>query len=286
MKKTLLTTAFVFAAFLSWSQQQDSSATKIEDYGIIKNKKVKDSSKVLEISSNSNDLISIRTRNSSKQKPKNITTNWLIIDLGFANVKDETNYATAQAGDYFQTINRPEVSANSMNLINNKSSNFNLWFFMQKVNIAKHKLNLKYGLGYEQFNFRYENSLSYRNKPSNFIFNDSINFSKNKLFINYLTIPVMFNYNANPERKNSFQASAGVSFGYLLNARNKQVSAERGKQKTQGNFDLETFKMSIVGELGLGPVRLYGSYSLNNMFKESTGLQQTPFAFGIRFSRW
>lgn len=286
MKKTLLTTAFGFAAFLSWSQQQDSSATKIEDYGIIKNKKVKDSSKVLEISSNSNDLISIRTRNSSKQKPKNITTNWLIIDLGFANVKDETNYATAQAGDYFQTINRPEVSANSMNLINNKSSNFNLWFFMQKVNIAKHKLNLKYGLAYEQFNFRYENSLSYRNKPSNFIFNDSINFSKNKLFINYLTIPVMFNYNANPERKNSFQASAGVSFGYLLNARNKQVSAERGKQKTQGNFDLETFKMSIVGELGLGPVRLYGSYSLNNMFKESTGLQQTPFAFGIRFSRW
>lgn len=285
MKKTLLATALVFTVFISWSQQ-DSSATKIEDYKIIKNKKVKDSPKILEISSNSNELISIKTKNSSKQKPKNITTNWLILDLGFANVKDETNYATAQSGSYFQTFNRPEVDENSMKLINNKSSNFNLWFFMQKVSLAKRKLNLKYGLGLEQFNFRYENNLSYRNKPSSFIFNDSINFSKNKLFINYLTIPVMFNYNANPEKKNSFQFSAGVSAGYLLNARNKQISAERGKQKTQGNFDLENFKLSLVGELGLGPVRLYGSYSLNNMFKSGTGLQQTPFTFGIRFSRW
>lgn len=286
MKKILLVTAFALTSILSWSQQQDTATKKSEDYEIIKNNKVKDSFKVLEVSSNSDDLISIRTRNSSKQKPKNVTTNWLILDLGFANVNNETNYTTAQSVSYFQTFNRPEVDANSMNLINNKSSNFNLWFFMQKVNLFKQKINLKYGLGLEQFNFRYENNLSYRNKPSNFIFNDSINFSKNKLFINYLTIPVMFNYNANPERKNSFQASAGVSVGYLLNARNKQISAERGKQKTQGNFDLENFKLSLVGELGLGPVRLYGSYSLNNMFKASTGLQQTPFAFGIRFSRW
>jgi len=292
MKKTLLTLMTTLGVLTIWAQQDSTTVVdtiRTENYFILKNsKKPYDSTrrKTVVITTNSDDFLDIRIDNRSKKKNKNISTNWFIFDLGFANVKDETNYATAQSGSYFQTFNKPEVDANSMNLINNKSSNFNLWFFMQKVNLSKHHLNLKYGLGLEQFNFRYENNLSFRNKPTNYIFNDSINFSKNKLFVNYLTVPVMFNYNSNPESKSAFQASAGVSVGYLLNARNKQVSAERGKQKTQGNLDLETFKVSLVGELGLGPVRLYGSYSLNNMFKSSTGLDQTPFAFGVRFSRW
>jgi hypothetical protein len=49
---------------------------------------------------------------------------------------------------------------------------------------------------------------------------------------------------------------------------------------------LQPWRFAVVGELGLGPVRLYGSYSLNDLHKESTGLKQTPYAVGIRFSNW
>ncbi len=48
---------------------------------------------------------------------------------------------------------------------------------MQKLNLAKGYLNLKYGIGYEMFNLRYESNINYSNNPA-FIFKDSISFSK------------------------------------------------------------------------------------------------------------
>lgn len=96
----------------------------------------------------------------------------------------------------------------------------------------------------------------------------------------------MVNFTPMPENKKSLSISAGISAGYLISSRNKQISAERGKQKINGNFDLESFRLAVVGELGLGQVRLYGSYSLNSLYKESTGLQQYPYTLGIRFSNW
>jgi len=54
-----------------------------------------------------------------------------------------------------------------------------------------------------------------------------------------------------PENKKSLSFSAGVSAGYLISSRNKQISAERGKQKISGNFDLEPFRLAIIWRIGL-----------------------------------
>lgn len=221
---------------------------------------------------------------SSKRKQSNVSTSWWILDLGFANYRDQTNYPVAQTGSYFQTHKNGMVDARSMSLVNKKSSNVNIWIFMQKLNLSKHQMNLKYGLGLEMYNFRFENNLSYRRDPKNFVFNDSINFSKNKLYAGYVTIPVMLNFSPTPSKKNGFKMSAGMSFGYLLSSRNKQISNERGKQKISGNFNLEPFRVATIAELGLGPVTLYGSYSLNSLHKSSTGLEQYPYAIGIRLT--
>lgn len=221
-------------------------------------------------------------------KKKNLSTNWWIFDLGFTNMRDETDYTYAQAGNYFKTLRQADgkVNANSYHLQNGKSSNVNFWFFAKKLNLNKHILNLKYGLGLEMYNFRYDTRLSYRKDTEPFVFNDSISFSKNKLFVKYITVPLMINYHSNPDKKNSFSMSAGLSAGYLLASRNKQISNERGKQKVKGDFNFTPFRVAAVGELGLGPVRLYGSYSLNKLQKDITRVEQFPFAIGIRFSNW
>lgn len=224
---------------------------------------------------------------SNNKKPKNISTNWWIFDLGFANFRDQTNYPLAQAGGYLKQVGSgTKVDANTNILNAGKSSNFNLWFFMQKLNLLQHKLNLKYGLGLEMYNFRYDRSLSYRKDPNPYAYNDTIGFSKNKLFVEYLTVPFMLNFNSNPEKKRSFSISAGVSAGYLVSSRNKQISAERGKQKSQGEFNLNPWRLAAVGEIGLGPIRLFGSYSFNKLHKDVTQMEQYPYSVGIRFSNW
>ncbi len=221
-------------------------------------------------------------------KKKNLSTNWWIFDLGFANIRDNTNFASAQAGPYFKTLRAADgpVNQNSYRLNTGKTSNVNIWFFMQKLNISKHVLNLKYGLGYEMYNIRYDTRISYRKDPQPFVHNDSISFSKNKLFAGYLTVPMMINFNPTPDNKKGFSLSAGMSAGYLLESRNKQVSGERGKQKVKGNFEMEPWRLAAIAELGIGPVRLYGSYSLNRLQKDITRVEQYPYAVGIRFSYW
>lgn len=230
-----------------------------------------------------------------KKKHSNVSTNWWILDLGFANYSDKTNYAGA--GSYL--VNRPGFPAldkNDFKVKTGKSINVNIWVFMQRVNLIKHYVNLKYGLGVELNNYRYRSAINYNengpvpytaNTQTNapFIFRDSISFSKNKLAADYATIPVMLNFRSNPSgHKKGVSLSLGVSAGYLYSQRNKQRSNERGKLKNKGDYDLERFKFSYVAELGVGPVMLYGSYSPKSMYERSLDIR--PYNVGFRFSYW
>jgi hypothetical protein len=224
-----------------------------------------------------------------KPAPKKVSTNWWIFDLGFAGNRDETNYATAVVNNnYLRTFSPANGAPNkqTFNLNNGKTTNVNLWFFMQKVSIVKQAVFLKYGMGMEMYNFRYDSRVSYRKDSYPYVYNDSISFSKNKLFAGYLSVPLMLHINTTPGNKKGFSFSAGVSAGYLVGSRVKQKSAERGKQKYKGDFDLSPFRTALIGELGIGPVKLYGSYSLNTLHDSYTRLEQYPFAVGIRFSNW
>ena len=91
------------------------------------------------------------------------------------------------------------------------------------------------------------------------------------------------NVDFTPKRKNGFGFSGGVSAGYLYSARYK--SKEGGDiDKVKSDFDLKRFKLSYIGELALGPVKLYGSVAMDNMWDK--GLDMTPYNFGFRLSNW
>lgn len=291
MKKLILLLA-MGAFCLHVSAQEDSAKTKqtkdtIRIGGIVIVKKGKNNK-------DGNLSVKIGGENGKKKK-RNISTNWWIVDLGFANYSDQTNYANA--GSYL--VNRPGypvLDKNDFKLKAGKSINVNIWVFMQRLNLIQHHVHLKYGLGVELNNYRYKSAISYKengvvpytggtqsNAP--FVYRDSISFSKNKLAADYATIPVMLNFVTNAdERKNRFSLSLGVSAGYLYSQRNKQKSDERGKLKNKGDYDLERFKFSYVAELGIGPVMLYGSYSPKSIYERSLDIR--PYNVGFRFSYW
>jgi len=216
----------------------------------------------------------------SPKPVRNVRTNWFSFDLGYANFQDKSPiiyYIQAPSG----------IDADNLKLINGKSSNFNLWIVQQKVSLYKNKLNLKYGVGFEMFNFRLEQAVSFRNDLPNKMILDNISFSKNKLFAKYLTVPFQLNFKSDPKSNKSFYMSAGMSAGYLVDARNKQKSSERGKQKFDGNFNLNNWRFATIGELGVGGIRLYGSYGLTNMFEQSVNrIEFHPYTIGLRFSNF
>lgn len=231
-------------------------------------------------SSDGNGDVTISSRKSS-YKRSNVSTNWMILDLGISQFNDQTDYSSAAIQNP-ATGFAPGANKDWFDLRNGKSINVNVWLFMQELNVVKHVVNLKYGLGVELNNYRFRKNVIFNEDPTRVVLDQSTSYKKNRLSADYLTVPLMLNFNFTPGRKNGFGFSAGVSGGYLYSSRQKTKSDANGKQKTWGDFDLNPWKISYVGELQLGFVKLYGSVATKSMFEK--GLDQTPFNIGLRFS--
>jgi len=213
--------------------------------------------------------------------PSNLTTNWAILDLGFSQVNDKTDYAAAIASGYLPA----GANEDWFNQRNFKSTNVNIWIMMQRLNMLKHVVNLKYGLGIEFNNYKYTESIKFQKTAQPLVILSSKGYRKNKLVANYFTVPMMLNFNFTPEIRNGFGISAGISAGYLYSSYQKINDGEEpGKMKYRDDFDLEKFKIAYIAELNMGPVKLYGSFATKSMFKK--GLDQTPYNFGLRLSNW
>ena len=273
--KTLVLAALLSGFTLTSFAQTDSTTTKADTIRIGGMIIIKKPGK------NGGETREVMINRSRQRKLTNVSTNWFIFDLGFANYKDETNYTAAQQSGFVS----PGVGKDNLKLRTGKSVNANIWIFMQKLNLAKHYVNLKYGLGLELNNYRYDDERVRFAKNPTFIGLDPAlaNATKNKLAADYVTVPLMLNFNFTPTRKRGFGLSAGVSGGYLYSARQK-IKLNGDKTKLHDDFNLEKWKLSYIAELTLGPVRLYGSMAMKNMWEK--GLDQTPYNIGIRFSHF
>ena len=214
-------------------------------------------------------------------KPSNVSTNWWIIDFGFSNYADQTDYSSSEAQSF-----APGSAKESLKIKTWKSRNMNIWLFMQRLNLVQHIVNLKYGFGLELNNYFYDDMRVHLIKnptdPATIIFDSAFeNLDKNKLAADYLTVPLMLNFNFTPGRERGFGVSFGVSAGLLYSSRQK-VKNGGDVSKTHDDFNLRTWKISYIGEILLGPVKLYGSYATQSMWEK--GLDQTPYTVGLRFS--
>jgi len=215
-----------------------------------------------------------------KKKPENIITNWWIVDIGYAGFNDKTNYVSAEAQAF-----APGSTEDWFDLRGGKSRNVNVWFFMQRLNMISHVVNLKYGMGLELNNYFFDDeSIRFQKNPTLITMDNALkDAKKNKLAVDYLTVPMMLNFNFTPDRKNGFGFSGGISAGYMYSARQK-TKIGGDKDKIHNDFDLKPWKLSYIGELNLGPVKLYGSYAFETMWDK--GLDQTPYNVGVRLSNW
>lgn len=211
----------------------------------------------------------------------NLVTNWVILDIGFANINDKSNYAASQA----QGFTGPGVGPDQFDYKSGKSVNVNIWLFMQKLNLVKHVMNLKYGLGLDLNSYHFNDETVKFQKNPTYIYIDPAlkdNLKKNKLSTDYITVPLMLNFNFTPSRNNGFGFSAGVSAGYLYSSRQKIKDNENNKSKIHDDFNLSPWKLSYIAELNLSFLHFYGSYAFKSMWDKA--LDQTPYSVGIRFS--
>lgn len=123
---------------------------------------------------------------------------------------------------------------------------------------------------------------------------DSVNhYKKFKLSTAYLEVPVEFRFSADPEHdKKSIKGALGVKVGTLLSAHTKGKSLEDKTDKVINSYTeklnrknfFNSTRLSVTARVGYGIFSVFGSYQINNMFKDGVAPVIKPFQVGITLS--
>lgn len=207
------------------------------------------------------------------------------------------------------------VSQNYLELKWARSMQVNLNPFEVNLNIAANHFGLTSGLGFTFNNYFFSNSTMISGDSTNLTgFNivdkdgKMADMRTNKLFVGWLTVPVLFEYQTNPGMKSSsFHIGIGVVGGvrigsytkqsyyarnttYYLQDINKRIigTFEVGKRpiRDRNQFHLNPFKLDATARIGWSCLNFFGTYSLTKMFQKDRGPELYPYSIGITLAGW
>ena len=174
-----------------------------------------------------------------------------------------------------------------------KSINVKINFFEQNFNLISNKLGFTTGLGFEWVNYRFDNNVVLQKEANDIVNNYDLypaSYTKSKLVVNYLNLPLMLEYQTNRfSKKNSFHIGVGLQTGLRIGAHTKRVYQDDGrkkKDKDPGDYHINPFKYDAMVRIGWGKLNLHANYSLNTLFKNNRGPELNPFTVGITLASW
>src|SRR5215204_3792422 len=125
MKRTVLAVYALGLAMSGFSQEDSITKEKVDTI------KIGTMVIIKRDNNNSSNGHNITISNNRNRKYSNVRTNWWVMDLGFANVNDQTTYPGAIASGFIS----PDMNEDNFDLRNGKSVNVNIWVFMQRLNL-------------------------------------------------------------------------------------------------------------------------------------------------------
>ncbi|HEU4717965.1 MAG TPA: head GIN domain-containing protein [Bacteroidia bacterium] len=183
-------------------------------------------------------------------------------------------------------LDLPQASS-FMNLNYAKSYMFGWNIWQKNIHIYRNNVNLGTGIGLNWYHYNFRESYSLQpDLPFTTAVADSLNFTKNRLNMCYVGIPLFLEFNTNnSDARNSFHIGAGVNAGYNV-FRNKlkqryDYAGRVYKRKVVNDFNVDPFRIDAMLRIGYGNYTIFGAYSLTTLFEKSKGPTVYPFSAGI-----
>ena len=222
------------------------------------------------------DYGNVKWRRSYKQK---FNGHWGGFDLGVNGYVDKDFNIDVPAEYDFLTLKYE------------KSTDVHINIYEQNINLANNKFGMITGIGLRWNNYRFSNNMILVSDSAEIYgyYDNTRSWAKSKLVVNYLQIPILFEYQTNRfSRKNSFHITAGMVFGWRWSTHTKMLYFDNGRHKPKqwDSFHLNPFRYDATMRIGWGIINLYATYSLNTMFKDGRGPELYPFAIGITLLGW
>ena len=169
---------------------------------------------------------------------------------------------------------------------------FNAYFFQRINPEAKHiQFRIGVGLSLENYSFKRDVSPTPLADSTSFAYgnsykNDSINFRKSKLSVNYLDIPIEVVF----QQKNKTgvpKLILGTRMGWIIDAHSKRVIDINGsimKEKIKADFNLTKLRLSLTCRIMYKGINLFYMQNITPLFQEGKGPELTTCTGGISIS--
>lgn len=151
-----------------------------------------------------------------------------------------------------------------------------------------------FGLGFQFYNFKFENrdfQAIRGDDMIDFVQRTDVDGFKSKISASYITAMTMLELDfgkMNDNGSRGVRLAAGPYIGYRLGGQSKFVYEELGgsgrhKDKQETGLYLENFRYGVRGELGIGRVKFFSTYDMNELFQDGKGPALNPITFGVVF---
>ncbi|ATL46455.1 hypothetical protein COR50_04285 [Chitinophaga caeni] len=167
------------------------------------------------------------------------------------------------------------------------SRGFNI-YFMYDFPFKKGNFSFAAGLGFGSSSVFLRNlKLDMQSTSSSPKFVPTDEYKKYKVATTYLDVPLEIRYFAKDNPNKGFKAAAGIKVGMLVNAHTKgknSLGGERNIIKEQNKRYFNTWRYAATARVGYGNFSLFGSYTLNTLFKDNSSVDVNPYSIGICLS--
>jgi hypothetical protein len=155
--------------------------------------------------------------------------------------------------------------------------------FGKEAEIIKDRLRLAAGLGFQFESYAFDKNVRLTDEPSLQGIEDTIrDYRKNTLNANYVTLPVVLQFNTKRNLEKSFHIAVGVLAGYRISSNMTYKWSEEGRrqrERLRNDYALEPYRLSAIAQVGIGNAMIWAQYDLTMKF---TATDAIPAVVGAK----
>jgi hypothetical protein len=167
-----------------------------------------------------------------------------------------------------------------------KSIMMNLNFLEKHYKIIGEKLVFTTGLGIQFNRYSFVRTTQLKSTSDKVFYTDTqIDYTKNLLRVNYLTLPLMLEYNSRKNPHKSFHFAAGPILGYRIFAIKLKQEYEKEEKEVKDvykkSFNINDFQYGVTARFGYGNINVFTTYNASTLFRSGKTLAVHPFSIGL-----
>jgi hypothetical protein len=156
--------------------------------------------------------------------------------------------------------------------------------FGKEAEIFKDRLRLAAGLGFQFESYAFDKNVRLTDEPYLLGVEDTVrDYRKNTLNANYVTLPVVLQFNTKRNLEKSFHIAVGALAGYRISSNMTYKWSEEGRrqrERLRNDYALEPYRLSAIAQVGIGNAMIWAQYDLTMKFNASSAIPEVAGASG------